>query len=275
MPPKHSRNELVISKASDALSSQMNGLSILQNFFGGDSSSSTKMTIEKRHADGKVEKQMISRKVEGLPSIQAVVLVDMSGSMSSAVEGTSNTRYKLVLECLSSMYNTPAVGKAVKRLTVFKFNSKVEFVLSADMKRLDIPRLVESLGAPSGGTALYDGIIEGLDSILKYKDKHPKDIRHLVVFTDGDESGCSKNDLEAIRRKIQSVVDQVTLRITIIAAGSSSNALETIKKNAKKGVVNLILVKTGDFDIRKAFNLLEKEIIEMQTVVTQRIEREI
>jgi Ca-activated chloride channel family protein len=106
---------------------------------------------------------------ENVP-LEIIVAVDVSGSMTGAMDGLKQATKKF----LSAL-------RPSDRVTLIGFNDNV-FTLARPGAELDARlRAVDRL-APWGGTALYDVIVQAVDQLGRQPGR-----RVLVVFTDGED----------------------------------------------------------------------------------------
>ena len=119
--------------------------------------------------------------------LSVVLVVDTSGSMIDKLDDVEDAlRHFLDL------------ARSDDELTMLQFNNLVDVVATADEGRDRLRRQIGRLRA-SGGTALYDAIVEGLEHARR--GRHRK--KALLLITDGNDTASSRNEgdaVEAVRR---------------------------------------------------------------------------
>ena len=106
-----------------------------------------------------------------------IILLDESGSMGASKEQVINSVNKFIVD-----------QKSVKddnaKVYFLKFSSSVTTLYSG-ISLDDLPLLTKENYQPSGFTALYDAIAEGVDQVEKKKAKEDRAI--CLIITDGEE----------------------------------------------------------------------------------------
>ncbi|RWS18699.1 VWA domain-containing protein-like protein, partial [Leptotrombidium deliense] len=106
------------------------------------------------------------------------LIVDESGSM----EGKENE----VIEGYNTFIQDQLKLADEARIHLLKFNSSVTMVLQ-DMPLVNVPLLNRNSYRPDGGTALYDAMADGINSVALTKRSDERAV--IVIITDGGE--CS------------------------------------------------------------------------------------
>jgi len=114
--------------------------------------------------------------------LSAVVVVDTSGSMVDKLEDVEDALRHFV-----------DLLRPMDEVAMVRFNNVVEVVATAEEGRDRIGRHIGRLFA-SGGTALYDAVIEGLEHARR--GRHRK--KALVVITDGNDTSSRRHEDDAI-----------------------------------------------------------------------------
>lgn len=143
---------------------------------------------------------------EGTPR-ELVVAVDMSGSMTEAMESCRRA-VKVFLGRLAPE----------DRLTLLAFNDGIYTAASRETNPAARLRAVDRL-APWGGTALYDVVLRGLDLLERQLGR-----RALVVFTDGEDRSSHATAADVERR-----VETSAAPIYVIAQGKGLRERELAK----------------------------------------------
>jgi uncharacterized protein with von Willebrand factor type A (vWA) domain len=121
-----------------------------------------------------------------------IILLDESGSMGASKEQVINSVNKFIVD-----------QKSVKddnaKVYFLKFSSSVTTLYSG-ISLDDLPLLTKENYQPSGFTALYDAIAEGVDQVEKKKAKEDRAI--CLIITDGEENNSRKTNLNDIRKLI-------------------------------------------------------------------------
>ena len=119
--------------------------------------------------------------------ISVVLVVDTSGSMVDKLED--------VEDALQHIFD---LARADDELTMLSFGNVVDVVATADEGRDRLRRQIGRLQA-SGGTALYDATIEGLEHASR--GRHRK--KALILITDGNDTTSVRGEgdaFDAVRR---------------------------------------------------------------------------
>ena len=114
--------------------------------------------------------------------VSTVLVVDTSGSMVDKLDDVEDA-----LRHFLDLVRTD------DEVTMIQFSNFVDVVATADEDRSRLRRGMGRLSA-SGGTALYDAIIEGLEHARR--GHHRK--KALIVITDGNDTSSTRDEGEAI-----------------------------------------------------------------------------
>jgi len=121
-----------------------------------------------------------------------LILLDESGSMETSKVQVLNSVNKFISE-QKSVKNDNA------KIYLLTFNSTVKTVYSG-ISLEDLPLFTEDNYKPSGFTALYDAIAEGVSQVEKNKTNNQRVI--CVIITDGEENSSKKTTLFDIKKTI-------------------------------------------------------------------------
>lgn len=124
-----------------------------------------------------------------------VVVMDESGSMGDKIGDVIGgfNHFVETQRQLSDTYLSTA------RLTLVKFNSEVTIAYNAELVS-EVPPLDVNSYCPTGRTALYDAIAEGVKLAEETKKESEKVI--CVIMTDGEENASMETSKEDIKRLI-------------------------------------------------------------------------
>lgn len=116
----------------------------------------------------------------------------------------------------------------------------------------------------SGGTALYDVIIEGKEKLVTYmeflKNQGMRVKAVFAIFSDGEDTS-SKNSVTIAKRAIDEL-NSLEITTAFISFGGGADA------EAKTlGFKNILPVGGSASELRKAFNCLSKSVIESSKTV--------
>lgn len=121
---------------------------------------------------------------EGTPR-ELVVAVDMSGSMTEAME-----------RCRGAVKSFLGALEPDDHLTLLAFNDGIYTAASREKNPAARLRAVDRL-APWGGTALYDVVLRGLELLERQRGR-----RALVLFTDGEDRS-SRATVKDVERRVE------------------------------------------------------------------------
>ncbi|HLG54284.1 MAG TPA: VWA domain-containing protein [Vicinamibacterales bacterium] len=119
--------------------------------------------------------------------LSAVLVVDTSGSMVDKLDDVED-----------ALRHFLGSARTDDELTMLHFSNFVDVVATADEGRDQLRRQIGRLVA-SGGTALYDAMVEGLDHARR--GRHRK--KALIVVTDGNDTSSTRDEddaIDAVRR---------------------------------------------------------------------------
>ncbi|RWR98507.1 hypothetical protein B4U79_17160 [Dinothrombium tinctorium] len=185
------------------------------------------------------------------------IIIDESGSMSTKKADTIGG-YNNFLEEQRKLKDDEA------RFYLIKFNTVVTIVHN-NLPLNDVPLMDENTYTPSGGTALYDAIAEG----VKLMDKNKKDDERAicVIITDGEENSSRETTKEQIKDLITTYEAKNDWTFVYIGENPDRWARETnmSARNAiaychKKGRKNLELASEACYKIRSTKAMSSKDV---------------
>lgn len=179
---------------------------------------------------------------DGGDPVAVVFVVDVSGSMLPSRIGPLRTAMLSSADFISEDTSIGVVefsDVATLRLPVQEFDAAQEGRFRAAAQQL----------SPSGGTAMYDGIILGLDMVLAVKDAEPSTRALLVVLTDGaTTAGLPFKDVDQTIEGLRIPVVTVGFEADLAELGRLSALVEAASINADTADV--------EFKMAELFNAL-------------------
>lgn len=124
--------------------------------------------------------------------ISLVVLVDTSGSMADKLDDVQDALRHLV-----------GTLKAEDELALLRFSNGVDLATDFGARPESVTRAIDRLSA-RGGTALYDALLEGLDTLTHGRNRK----KALLVVTDGNDNDS--------RSRLRDVTDAVSKAETVV-----------------------------------------------------------
>lgn len=115
------------------------------------------------------------------------LVVDTSGSMVDKLDDVED-----------ALRHFLEIVRPEDEVTMLQFSNFVDVIATADEGRERLRRQIGRLSA-SGGTALYDAVVEGLEHVRR--GHHRK--KALLIITDGNDTSSAKDEgdaIEAVRR---------------------------------------------------------------------------
>ena len=148
------------------------------------------------------------------------LVLDASGSMTSLQEDIKGTLRTFAEEQLKA--KDP--GETIV-LDVWQFSNSVKHII--DAKPIDA--YDPSLYRCSGGTALYDAVCIGVDSLGRKfaamrEDERPEDVLFVIV-TDGEENSSKEYRLADVKKRIETQTNVYSWKFLFLASNIDVNAV--------------------------------------------------
>lgn len=173
--------------------------------------------------------------------------LDVSGSMIPWIND--------MLKSLGDFKGALLASKEENKILVARadFNDKINVGGYKKISELDVTYRA------SGGTAMFDVIIEGKEKLIQYMD-HLKSQGMRVkavfaIFSDGDDTSSSQSANEA--KLAVDVLNAKEITTAFVSFGGYADTIAT-----QLGFKNLLKVSSSASDLRKGFNCLSKSVIE-------------
>lgn len=148
------------------------------------------------------------------------LVLDASGSMTSLQEDIKGTLRTFAEEQLKDKEADETIV-----LDVWQFSNDVKHII--DSKPIDA--YDPSLYRCSGGTALYDAVCIGVDSLGRKFDKMSEDERPedvlFVIVTDGYENSSKEYRLADVKKRIETQTNVYSWRFLFLASDIDVNAV--------------------------------------------------
>ncbi len=176
----------------------------------------------------------IKKIIEAGEPLGIALVIDSSGSMTG--EPIENAR-EASLVFINAM-------RSIDKISVIGFSDSAILYSSFTSDKQGLENAIKSISA-GGETALFDGVLKGIDQFTNYKDlKH----RYLVVLSDGSDTISKGSAIECINKAISSGV--TIYSIALLSAEYNPEELENIAASTNGG-----FLKTSDSG--ELFNLYE------------------
>lgn len=193
-------------------------------------------TVSIPSGDTLIEAQQLWKdKKDGGRPVYAVFVTDVSGSMDGSRIAAVKTALESAREFISPDASVGMVefsDTTRKRLEVagFDLNQQARFAAATqDM-------------IPTGGTAMYDGIVVGLSMLVEHRATDPSGKYLLVVLTDGENrDGLSFDDVAEVIAGVRIPVFTVGFEADIDELGRLASLVEAANINASEGNVEFKL----------------------------------
>ncbi len=191
------------------------------------------------------------------------IVVDMSGSVSTFKNELTECIKTIVQSCKLSQ----RAENLMIRLTTFNNNIYEEHGFSL-LNSLDVNSYQNTIN-PTGGTALFDATINGIEAIKKYGAElynQDFDVNGIVfIITDGDDNNSSsnENDIKNIVSKVTQEEKLESLRTILIGVNTQSSNLKIKLENYKNNAKLDQYVDINDADknsLAKLANFISKSI---------------
>ncbi len=175
------------------------------------------------------------KKDAGRP-VYAVFVTDTSGSMAGsrivAVQGALSSAREFINPAASvGMVEFSDSVRKVLDIATFDLNQQARF--AAAVEDMD----------PVGGTAMYDGIVLGLDMLIEQRAADPSGKYMLVVLTDGETNeGLEFGDVDEVIAGARIPVFTVGFEADLDELGRLASLVEAASINASEGDVEFKLV---------------------------------
>ncbi|KAL4503247.1 hypothetical protein ABPG72_000853 [Tetrahymena utriculariae] len=143
------------------------------------------------------------------PKEAIVILYDISGSMGSTFYNEQGLpRIGAVNAFFSAFADKTLAMEYNHVVSLFWFDSAIEKKCEFIRDMNTFIKLVDD-AAPRGGTRLYDSLVEGVNSLIEYKKKHPNTILRMIALTDGEdnESKYKPGEVAALILKNRIILD--------------------------------------------------------------------
>ena len=156
-----------------------------------------------------------------MPMGALAIVLDASGSMSSAVSGTSMSQQQLANE--SSIAAVETLSR-LDQITVLAFSggARVVVPLTPVTDQGAISRQIRSIG-PGGGTNMFPAIDEASVRLRR----SPAGVKHMIVLSDGHTMGNNSEGF-SLAQRVQK--GGVTISTVAVGDGANEQLLEGIAK---------------------------------------------
>jgi hypothetical protein len=178
--------------------------------------------------------------------------IDGSGSMDSYVSDMKN--------CLKDFKDALANSKEVDEILVARADFSSRVIIGGYKKISEF----ETKYRADDMTAMYDCIVEGTDKLTSYmgflKNQGMRVKAVFAIFSDGLDNR-SNNDLARAKNAVKKLNDEEITTAFISFGGAADSIANTLEFK------NILTVGGSASELRKAFNVLSKSVIESSKAV--------
>ncbi|KAL4455086.1 hypothetical protein ABPG74_006468 [Tetrahymena malaccensis] len=210
------------------------------------------------------QKIQVEEEKEEDPKEAIVILYDISGSMGSTFYNEKGLPRIGAVNAFFSAFADKTLAMEYKHVvSLFWFDSIIEKKCEFIKDMNTFIKLVDD-AAPRGGTRLYDSLVEGVNSLIEYKKKHPNTILRMIALTDGEdnESKYKPGEVAALILKNRIILDsfvvsQQSLQLKAIthASGGRCYCPATITDGLKLFEIETILsVRARDINFEEFYS---------------------
>ncbi len=189
-----------------------------------------------------------------------VEVIDMTGSMSIYQDA--------VIDAYNAHLRAIIASKAADSIlmSTWLFNTK-SILRHGYMPIADVPTLDRKSYNPDNFTALYDAVIDAFTGIVAYgqslRDAGVRTKIVVVVISDGEDN-ASRNSAAAVAMVAKDLLQQEIYTLAFVAFGMNG---KSVAAQIGFPTSNVMDEKSGDSEIRKAFNTTSKSVIRASQAV--------
>jgi Ca-activated chloride channel homolog len=182
---------------------------------------------------------------------------DLPLNVAILIDVSSSVAYRFATEQSTIRSFIRTIARPTDSVKVFAFNDQVQLIAQVNNNWKAISRRIKKL-KPKGNTAIYDAIVEAVDSLQK--DERPSR-RMIIVITDGEENNSAYTLDSSIAHALKAECAVYAVNVSpAIGYDSDARNGERVLRQLTDATGGSYFRSDPDGDVSRAFGKIRREL---------------